>query len=67
MSKVSKLVKTNSVLDFLKNNNSCAIASEGIIFDKIQGRVNFNYYISHTPDRLRMHTRRGAAESHTSS
>ena len=45
MSKVFKLVKTNSALDFLKNNTSSATASEDIIFDKIQGRVSFNYYI----------------------
>ena len=69
MSKFSKLdlVKKNSDLDFLKNNTSWVTASEGIIFDKIKGRDNFNYYISHTPDRLRMHTTRGAAEARTSS
>ena len=44
MSKVFKLVKTNSDLDFLKNSTSLATASEGIIFDKIQGRVSFDYY-----------------------
>ena len=32
-----KLVETNSALDFLKNNTPMASASEGIIFDKIQG------------------------------
>ena len=37
--------KTNTALHFLKNNNSLASASDGIIFDKIQGRVCFNYYI----------------------
>ena len=37
MSKAFKLVKTNSALDFLKNNASSATTSEGIIFDKIQG------------------------------
>ena len=37
--KVFKLVKTNSALDFLKNNTSSATASEDIIFDKIQGIV----------------------------
>ena len=47
MSKVFKLVKTNSALDFLKNNTSSATASEDIIFDKIQGRVSFNYYERH--------------------
>ena len=36
--KVFKLVKTNLALDFLKNT-SLASASEGIIFDKIQGVV----------------------------
>ena len=41
--KAFKLVQTNSTLDFLKNNS--ANASEDIIFDKIQGRVYFNYYI----------------------
>ena len=35
--KVFKLVKTNSALDFLKKYTSLASASEGIIFDKIQG------------------------------
>ena len=39
VSKVFKLVKTNSASDFLKNNTSSATASEGIIFDKIQGIV----------------------------
>ena len=39
MSTVFKLVKTNSALDFLKNNTSAATASEGIIFGKIQGIV----------------------------
>ena len=39
MSKVFKLVKTNSALDILKKNISSATASEGIIFDKIQGIV----------------------------
>ena len=39
MSKVFKLVKTNSALDFLKNNTFSPTALEGIIFDKIQGRV----------------------------
>ena len=34
--KVFKLVKTNSVLDFLKNNTPSASTSDGIIFDKIQ-------------------------------
>ena len=34
---IFKLVKTNSTLDFLKNNTHSARASEGIIFDKIQG------------------------------
>ena len=29
---------------FLKNNTSSASTSEGIIFDKIQGRVCFYYY-----------------------
>ena len=33
--KVFKLVKTNSTLDFVKNNTPSASASEGIIFDKI--------------------------------
>ena len=42
--KVFKLVKTNSGLDFLKNNTSSASTLEGIIFDKTQGRVCFNYY-----------------------
>ena len=42
---ILKLVKTNSALDFLKNNTSLATALEDIIFDKIQGRVSFNYYI----------------------
>ena len=37
---IFKLVKTNSALDFLKNNTSSASASEGIIIDKIQGIVN---------------------------
>ena len=41
--KVFKLATTNSVLDFLKNNTSSASTSEGIIFDKIQGRICFNY------------------------
>ena len=36
---VFKLVKTNSALDFLKNNTSSASVSEGIISDKIQGIV----------------------------
>ena len=35
--KVLKLVKTNSALDFMKNNTSSASTSEGIIFVKIQG------------------------------
>ena len=34
--KVFKLVKTNSTLDFLKDNTSSSSTSEGIIFDKIQ-------------------------------
>ena len=34
-SKVFKLVKANSALDFLKNSTSLDNASEGIIFDKI--------------------------------
>ena len=34
--KVFKLVKTNSALDFLKNNNTSASGSEGVTFDKIQ-------------------------------
>ena len=38
MPKVYKLVKTNSALDFLKNNTS-ASTLEGIIFDKIQAIV----------------------------
>ena len=38
-SKVLKLFKTNSAFNFLKNNTSWACASEGIIFDKIQGIV----------------------------
>ena len=37
--KVFKLVKTKSALDFLKNNTPSASASEGIIFDKVQGIV----------------------------
>ena len=41
--KVFKLATTNSVLDFLKNNTSSASTSEGIIFDKIQGRVCFSF------------------------
>ena len=42
-----ELVKTNSALDFLKNNTSSATASEDIIFDKIQAAiVTFNYNIS---------------------
>ena len=36
---VLKLVKTNFVLDFLKNNTSWANGSEGMIFEKIQGIV----------------------------
>ena len=32
------VVKTNSALDFIKNN----ILRGGIIFEKIQGRVSFN-------------------------
>ena len=36
VSKVFKLVKTNSALDVLKNTTSSATASEDIIFDKIQ-------------------------------
>ena len=35
--KVFKLVKTNSDLDFLKNNTSLAYVLAYIIFDKIQG------------------------------
>ena len=46
-SKVFKLFYKNSALDFLQNNTSLATASEDIIFDKIQGRVSFNYYIFH--------------------
>ena len=42
--KVRKLVKTNSALDFLKNNTSSASTLEGIIFDKIKPS-RFNYYI----------------------
>ena len=34
--KVFKFIKTNSALDFLKNNTSSASASECIIFDIIQ-------------------------------
>ena len=37
--KIFKLVKTKSVLDFLKNNTSLASAWEGITFNKIQGIV----------------------------
>ena len=37
--KVFKLVKTNSALDFLKNNAPTASALEGTIFDKIQVMV----------------------------
>ena len=37
--KVFKLVKTNSTLDFLKNNTSSAGTSESIIFAKIHGIV----------------------------
>ena len=33
--KVLKVVKTNSALNFLKNNTSSASTSEGVIFDKI--------------------------------
>ena len=40
---LSKLVKTNSALDLLKNNTSSATTSEGIIFEKIHSTV-FNYY-----------------------
>ena len=36
---VFKLGKTNSALDFLKNNACSASTSEGIIFDKIQDIV----------------------------
>ena len=36
---LSKLVKTNSALDFLKNNTSSATTSEGIIFEKIHSTV----------------------------
>ena len=39
VSKVYKLVKINSALDFLKNNTSSASAAEGIIFDTIQDIV----------------------------
>ena len=41
--KVLKLVKTNSALNFLKNNTSSASISEGTI-NKIQDRACFNYY-----------------------
>ena len=34
---VFKLVKTNSALDLLKKHTSLASASEGVIFDRIQG------------------------------
>ena len=37
--KVFKLTKTNSALNFLKNNTSLVCSSKGIIFDKIQGIV----------------------------
>ena len=36
---VFKLLKINSVMDFLKDNTSSASASDGIIFDKIRGIV----------------------------
>ena len=42
--KLFKLVKTNSALDFLKNITFSGGASEGITFDKIQGRISFNCY-----------------------
>ena len=35
------LVKRNYVLDFLKNNTLRGSSREGIIFEKIQGRVCF--------------------------
>ena len=41
-SKVFKLVLKNSALDLLKNDNSLASASEGIIFNKIRGIVFLN-------------------------
>ena len=37
--KVFKLIIAKFALDFIKNNTSSASASEGIIFDKIQGIV----------------------------
>ena len=37
--KVFKLVKSNSALDFLKNNTSLASTLQCIIMDKIQGIV----------------------------
>ena len=37
--KVFEVCKTNSALDFIKNNTSSGSISEGIIFDKIQGIV----------------------------
>ena len=42
--KVFKLVKTNSALDFLKNNAPTASALEGTIFDKSRSWC-FNYYL----------------------
>ena len=36
---VFKLIKTNSALDFRKNNTSSVNTLEGIIFNKIQGIV----------------------------
>ena len=36
------VVKTNSVLDFIKNNTLRGSGRGGIIFEKIQGRVSFN-------------------------
>ena len=46
MSKVFKLVKTNSALDFLKNNTSSAAASEYTVLFLIKSKAScFNYYI----------------------
>ena len=41
-----KQVRPNSSLDFLKNNTTSSSTLEGLIFDKSQSRVCFNYYIN---------------------
>ena len=62
---VFKLVKTNSALDFVKNNTSLASTSE--VLSLIKSKVScFNYYINRRCEwtlRLRWFVKRGAVDA----